>query len=180
MKINISYHYRFQQYDLGVNHPFRGNRFNKAKDFFDEKRLFSSSSVSYVEPDPANREDLLLIHSDNYVNQIFQLAEVGQPYDLDTPVSTSIVEGLMYIIGGVLKIGSSVFNDEISRGVAIGGGFHHAGKNYGGGFCIFNDIGVAIKYLKKLLLDGNPVFYIPIPDEKKILNKLKSKGVKLN
>lgn len=33
------------------------------------------------------------------------------------------------------------------KAISIGGGFHHAGKYYGGGFCIFNDV-VATEWVK--------------------------------
>ncbi|MEM3578689.1 MAG: histone deacetylase, partial [Candidatus Bathyarchaeia archaeon] len=37
---------------------------------------------------------------------------------------------------------------KATRAISLGGGFHHAGKDYGGGFCLFNDIAVLIEYLR--------------------------------
>jgi len=149
LKTCITYHEKFKQYDLGVNHPFRGDRFIKAKIFFDEKSLSASPDVLFIEPKLATIEDLLEVHSKRYVDQIFKLAELGRPYDIDTPVSKRILEGVMYIIGGVIEAGKCVIKGRTKRGVALGGGFHHAGIDYGGGFCLFNDIAILVNKLRK-------------------------------
>ncbi|MCW4020638.1 MAG: histone deacetylase [Candidatus Bathyarchaeota archaeon] len=149
MRACISYHEKFSQYDLGVNHPFRGDRFIKAKTFFDEKKLSKSPNVFFMKPKPAVREDLLKIHTKDYVERVFRLAELGRSYDIDTPVSKSILEGLMLIIGGVKEAGAAVLEGRADRSVALGGGFHHAGRNYGGGFCLFNDIAILVAHLRE-------------------------------
>ncbi len=149
MKVCITYHEKFSQYDLGVNHPFRGNRFPKAKKFFDEKKLSLSPKVLYVEPKPATEKDLLRVHSKEFVNLIRHLADLGRPYDLETPVSKSILEALMLMIGGVIEAGTMVFEGKVAQAVALGGGFHHAGRDYAGGFCIFNDIAILVEYLRE-------------------------------
>ncbi len=149
MRVCITYHEKFVQYDLGVNHPFRGDRFIKAKNIFDEKGLSQLPNVFYLRPKPAELKDLLKVHDDNYVNLIFRLAELGRPYYIDTPVSESILEALMLIIGGVIEAGSKIIEGRADRAVALGGGFHHAGKDYGGGFCLFNDIAVLVEHLRE-------------------------------
>jgi len=149
LKTCITYHEKFSQYDLGVNHPFRGDRFIKAKGFFDEKGLSQSPNVFFIRPEAATRADLLKVHSKDYVDQIFRLAEMGRPYDLDTPVSKEILEALMFIIGGDIEAGSAIFEGRADRAVALGGGFHHAGRDYGGGFCLFNDIAILVEHLRE-------------------------------
>jgi len=134
---------------LGVNHPFRGDRFIKAKNFFEEKGLFQSPDVFFIKPKAATRADLLKVHEEEYVDHIFHLAEHGEPYDIDTPVSPSILEALMLIIGGVIEAGTTVFEGRAERAVALGGGFHHAGRDYGGGFCLFNDIAILVEHLRE-------------------------------
>lgn len=149
MKVCITYHEKFVQYDLGVNHPFRGDRFIKARSIFDEKGLSQSPNVFYIRPEPVERMDLLKVHDENYVNLIYRLAEFGRPYNMDTPVSKSILEALMLIIGGVTEAGTAIIEGRADRAVALGGGFHHAGRDYGGGFCLFNDIAILIEHLRE-------------------------------
>jgi acetoin utilization protein AcuC len=149
LKTCITYHEKFQQYDLGVNHPFRGDRFVKAKAFFDEKGLSQSPNTILIHPNPIERTQLLKVHREEYVDLICRLAELGRPYDIDTPVSKNIVEALMFIIGGVVEAGTAVITGKAERAAALGGGFHHAGKDYGGGFCLFNDIAILVEHLRE-------------------------------
>jgi len=149
LKVCITYHEKFSQYDLGVNHPFRGDRFVKARKFFEEKGLSQMPNVFFIKPRAATRADLLKVHTEKYVDQIFRLAKLGEPYDIDTPVSISILEALMLIIGGVTESGTAIFERQADRAVALGGGFHHAGRNYGGGFCLFNDIAILVERLRE-------------------------------
>ena len=148
-KVLIAYHEKFKQYDLGVNHPFRGDRFVRAKEFFDERGLFDLPEVSLIEPKAASKEDLLKVHTERYVDYIFKLADENRQYDIDTPVSKRILEGALYIIGGVLEVGRRVASGEADRGAVLGGGFHHAGVDYGGGFCLFNDIAILINDIRR-------------------------------
>jgi acetoin utilization protein AcuC len=149
LRVCITYHEKFKQYDLGVNHPYRGDRFIKAKDFFEKKGLSTSPNVFLLEPDPAARRDLLKVHTEEYVDLISRLAELGRPYDIDTPVSRAILEAVMLVVGGVTEAGVAVVEREAGRGVALGGGFHHAGRDYGGGFCLFNDIAILVEHLRE-------------------------------
>jgi acetoin utilization protein AcuC len=147
-KVVITFHEKFRQYDLGEGHPFRGDRFVNAMNFFKEQKLLSLPQLAIIEPKPADKEDLLRVHSLDYVNLIFRLASENRPYDMETPVSPQILEAALLIVGGALECGNAVYSGEAKRGISLGGGFHHAGRDYGGGFCLFNDIAVLVEYLR--------------------------------
>jgi acetoin utilization protein AcuC len=149
LKVGVTYHEKFGQYDLGPGHPFRGDRFVNAMRFFEEQGLFRLPHVIVLKPKPATKQDLLRVHDENYVNLIYRLAEKTKPYDIETPVSPQILEATQLIVGGAMEAGRAVYKSEVSRGVALGCGYHHAGRNYGGGFCLFNDIAVLVEYLRE-------------------------------
>jgi len=149
LKTGIVYHDKFCQYDLGAGHPFRGSRFADSRLLLREKGLDDSLDAVFLEPEMATWEDLTKVHTREYIDLIFRLAEFNQPYDLETPVSTEILEGLMFIIGGAVRAGTSIYEGTVGRSVNLGGGFHHAGKDYGGGFCIFNDIAILARHLRE-------------------------------
>ena len=117
--------------------------------FFEEKGIFKLPNVFMLRPQPATEQDLLKVHDKSYVNLIFRLAQQNRPYDMDTMVSLQILEAAMLIMGGAIEAGNSVLEGRANRAVAIGGGYHHAGRNYGGGFCLFNDIAIMIEYLRQ-------------------------------
>lgn len=147
-KTILAYHEKYRNYDLGEGHPFRGDRFVNAMRFFEDHGLFNRSGVLIVSPQPATRQDLLRVHDGSYVDTIFRLARENRPYDAETPVSPQILEAALLVIGGAIECGRSILEGKTRQAVAIGGGYHHAGRDYGGGFCLFNDVAVLIEYLR--------------------------------
>ncbi|HML04003.1 MAG TPA: histone deacetylase [Candidatus Bathyarchaeia archaeon] len=148
MRTGIAFHEKYVQYDLGPNHPFRGDRFTNAMRVFEEQGLLRLPDVTILRPEPLLREDLLRVHDASYVDLIFRLAKENRPYDMETPVSPGILEAALLIAGGAKRIGEGIATSEIGRGVALGCGLHHAGRDYGGGFCLFNDIAILIEFLR--------------------------------
>jgi len=148
LKVGIVYSEEYAKYDLGEGHPFRGDRFINAMNFFEAQGLFKIPDVLRLHPVPAMKEDLLRVHDPDYIDLIFRLGAASRPYDIETPVSPEILSAVMLIVGGAIEAGNAVLQGRINRAVSIGCGFHHAGRNYGGGFCIFNDIAVMIEHLR--------------------------------
>jgi len=149
LKVGITYHEKFGQYDLGADHPFRGDRFANVMRLFEEQGLLRLPNVLLLKPKLVTERDLLRVHDEEYVNLIFRLAEASGPYDLETPVSPQILEAARLLVGGALECGKAIYEGNFDRAVALGCGFHHAGRNYGGGFCLFNDIAVLVEYLRE-------------------------------
>jgi len=145
----ITYHEKFRQYDLGPGHPFRGDRFENVKRFFEEKGIFQHPNVHVLRPEPATKEDLLMVHDESYINHIFELAEKSMPYDIETPTSPTILEAALLIVGGSILCARMVCENKMARAISLGGGLHHAGRNYGGGFCLFNDVAIAVEYARR-------------------------------
>ena len=143
------YDEKYAKYDLGPGHPFRGDRFINAMRFFEEQGIFQLSNVVSLSPKPIARQELLKVHDEYYVDFIFSLGKKSRPYDIETPVSPNILEAVLLIIGGAIESGKAVFEGRVNRAVAIGCGYHHAGRNYGGGFCLFNDIAMLTEFLRE-------------------------------
>jgi acetoin utilization protein AcuC len=144
----ISFHEKFKSYDLGAGHPFRGDRFSDAMQYFQEQGLLSDPRVTLIQPQPASEKDLLRVHDEEYVKLIFDLAKMRKPYDVETPVTPEILEAALLICGSAIECGNTVMQNTARRAVSVGGGYHHAGRNYGGGFCIFNDVAVLTEHLR--------------------------------
>ena len=149
LRVGIAFHEKYQLYDFGPGHPFRGDRFANAMKFFENQGLLGLPNVMVLEPEIVKLQDLLRVHDKKYIDLIFDYAERGRAYDFDTPLSASILEGALYIMGGAVRVGDALRSDEIDRGVCLGGGLHHAGGNFGGGFCIFNDVAILTRYLQQ-------------------------------
>jgi acetoin utilization deacetylase AcuC-like enzyme len=114
----------------------------------------SHPSVAIIEPQPATWDELALVHTAEYLHKLetgaFDAAELAQ---LEIPWSPQVVEGFRLMTGGTLTaaraaIGSGARDAADSTIFHIGGGFHHAFANHGEGFCLFNDVAVAIRALQ--------------------------------
>jgi len=146
MKAALVYDEALQRYDFGPGHPFRGDRY---KDFF---TLFShafadSSLFDIVRPQPAHEEDLLLVHTPSYIQRIIEGCKTSSIFDTDTPLHPGLEEAARLVVGSSLTASSLVANGRYKIGIGIGGGLHHARPHKEAGFCIYNDVAIAVKSL---------------------------------
>ncbi len=152
--------------DIG-EHVFPTSKYPRLRDLLVERRLAAPSD--FIEPAPAPWHDLALVHTDEYLDKLrhstLSAAEVAL---LEMDASPSVVEGFRLMCGGTLlaariALGLAHVPDIVdhpggdagahrpTRGVGLhlGGGFHHASEDHGEGFCMFNDVAVAIRVLKR-------------------------------
>ena len=64
---------------------------------------------------------------------------------LEIPCSPAIVDGFRLMTGGTITAARLALDGRDRVAVHIGGGFHHAFAGHGEGFCMFNDVAVAIR-----------------------------------
>jgi acetoin utilization deacetylase AcuC-like enzyme len=115
-----------------------------------ERNLVTTDDL--IEPVPASWEQLGLAHTPEYLQKIqtegLSIEEIAQ---LEIPFSTEVVEGFRLMTGGTTSAARHAFQSKDGRQrvvVHLGGGFHHAFANHGEGFCLFNDVAVAIRVLQ--------------------------------
>lgn len=96
-------------------------------------------------------EDLLLFHTKEYVNLVIEKSKTGEGYlDYgDTPAFLGCFEAGAYVVGSTLKGIDLIMEGKYKHVFVPMAGLHHARRNTAAGFCIFNDIGVGIEYLRK-------------------------------
>ena len=72
--------------------------------------------------------------------------ELIQGVDADPLCSTA-----RHSVGGVVLAGEKICTGEITNAFAfIGAGGHHSGRDFFGGFCCFNDVVIAMTYLREV------------------------------
>ena len=104
--------------------------------------------ASFFEPSLASFETACLAHDPAYVKQLFDLSiDAKMVRRIGFPLSKSLIDRERYIIDGTIKSAKYA----LANGVAFNsaGGTHHAGYDYGEGFCMLNDQAVAAQYLLK-------------------------------
>jgi acetoin utilization protein AcuC len=153
-RLTIVYHDGLSAYDFGRGHPFRGSRFPRFMGLVRGTGLVAHPNVEIIEPARATDGDLLLAHSEGYIREVDRRAEMYMPLAADTPLSPTIARACRLIVGGSLRAAEIVARGEARFVEGVGGGLHHAGRRYGGGFCVFNDVAVcALSLLERHGLD---------------------------
>jgi acetoin utilization deacetylase AcuC-like enzyme len=106
------------------------------------------ADADLVAPEPVRDADVLLAHTPEYVRKIRMGAlSVGEQLVLEVPFSPALREAMWLCAGGTHVAGRLA----LERGIAchLGGGFHHAFADHGEGFCLINDVAVAIRMLHR-------------------------------
>jgi len=105
------------------------------------------------EPDfisaPLCREaDVLLVHTKLWVDKLKNgTLSTREELELEVPYSQELVEAFWYMTGGTVLAAEQALRDNCC--IHIGGGFHHAFADHGEGFCLINDVAVAIRSLQR-------------------------------
>lgn len=106
------------------------------------------SPQDFVASEPARDEDILLVHTKEYINKLKTGKLTPQEiFTMELPYSKALVEASWICVGGTILASQNALED--GAGLHIGGGFHHAFPDHGEGFCVLNDIAVAVKRLKR-------------------------------
>ncbi|MCM8766192.1 MAG: histone deacetylase [Candidatus Omnitrophica bacterium] len=141
-KFFYSPHY---EVDLGP-HIFPTLKYRLIKIFLTEE--LSLKEENFISPGRAEKETVCLVHTGEYFDKLknsrLSLEELIR---LEIPMDEKIFVASLICVEGTYL--ASRFAWENGLGIHIGGGFHHAFPDHGEGFCVFNDIAIAIKRLQK-------------------------------
>ncbi|WP_054857017.1 acetoin utilization protein AcuC [Vulcanisaeta sp. JCM 16159] len=149
-KLALAYSDKYLDYNFGPWHPFKPHRERQLVELLREHGLLSSY-VDLVEPRPASDEELMLVHTKDYIDYVKRASINGVGYlDYgDTPAFRGIHEAATIRVGGTLLVTELVNGGKYVHGFNPGGGFHHAKPSEAAGFCVYNDIAIAVKWLRK-------------------------------
>ena len=150
----LVYSTQTRRYDLGANHPFKAIRPEATKSLLEHAKLLDASAI--IAPENATLEDALSVHARAYVNRVIA-ASRGEPvpdhleYGIgtsDTPIFAHMHEATLGVVGATLTAAKLVAGGTFARALNLAGGLHHAHKDKGSGFCVYNDLSVAIAHLR--------------------------------
>lgn len=100
------------------------------------------------DPDRVSRDALLLVHTADYVDRFIAGAlGAAEMRRLGLPWSPALVERSLRAVGGTCEACSEALDSGIAMNLA--GGTHHAFSDHGEGFCVFNDVAVAVRLLQR-------------------------------
>jgi acetoin utilization protein AcuC len=135
-------------YGFPDGHPFGRDRFDAFWREFVNRGL--DRRVEVKEPAACTRDDLLRFHRPEYVARVQKQSETGEGFlDYgDTPAFPGVYEAGQAVVGTVLDAARAILDGRCARAFIPIAGLHHARRDAAGGFCVFNDIGVLIEWLR--------------------------------
>jgi len=138
-------------YSDGYMLPFGHHVFPSQKYRLVQDRLLALGAADpgdFVEPEPAADESVLLVHTPAYVHKLKTgTLSVREELELEVPYSQPLIDAFWLMAGGSILAADLALRDGVC--VHVGGGFHHAFPDHGEGFCVINDIAIAIRKMQQ-------------------------------
>ena len=139
--------------DIGP-HVFPTQKYRLVRD-----RIVADGTVAesdFVTSTACTDDQVLLVHTQDYVQKI----ETGtltkqEELILEVPFSAEVRDAMWLCNGGSILAGRIALEKRIA--VHLGGGFHHAFPDHGEGFCLVNDVAIAVRVLHREELIGRAI-----------------------
>lgn len=159
----LIYHPIYSQLELPEGHRYPIMKYQYLYQAVKDKLVQQDwgQHIEFSQPQPLNVDEIKLVHSEEYVDLLVsgdmpaaKMRRIGFPWS-----ETLVSRTLMSTAGTVLTA-----EKALEHGVAIhlSGGYHHAHKDFGSGFCLFNDLVIAAKHMlerehvdKVLIIDSD-------------------------
>ena len=124
------------------DHKFPIKKFGELANYLIENKIVSK----FYEPIPCSIETLKEAHSEKYIldikNKSLSEKDIKK---IGFPLNDSVVKRSFIATGGTVLASKLAINFGLACNTA--GGSHHANFDGGAGYCVFNDVAVAAKYL---------------------------------
>jgi len=144
-------------YDLSLPgfdqlHPFDGRKFSRAWKIISERLGPSLARYHDCPADPVGDIDLQRVHADGYLGSLTSSpAVVAKALELSLLkllprriIQQRVLLPMKLAVAGTIQATRRALQGEGAIAMNVGGGFHHAFRDHGEGFCLYADVAVAI------------------------------------
>jgi acetoin utilization protein AcuC len=166
--VHIAWAEDYLAYDFGRGHPMSPVRLDLTMRL--ARELGVLDGIPMVDAPSASDELLALVHDPDYVRCVREAGHAPRAYTAerlahgigteDTPCFPDMHEASARYVGGTVAAAERLWRGEADHAVNIAGGLHHAMAGTASGFCVYNDLAVAIRRL--LDLGAERVAYVDV------------------
>ncbi|MBW2406029.1 MAG: histone deacetylase [Deltaproteobacteria bacterium] len=149
-KTGLVYDDIYLNHDTGPHHPETAERLTAIIEYLRITGLFEK--LLYIEPEPAKRDIIAFCHEPHYIDKFERDVTNASSFihTPECPLSRATFEVARYAVGGVLKGVDEVMEGRVTNCFcAVRPPGHHAERSRAMGFCYFNNVAIAAKYLQK-------------------------------
>ena len=138
------------RHNMGADHPECPERLHAIND-----QLIASGLLDHLihyDAEKASKAQLTQVHTDEYVNWVFQHAPTEGLINLDgdTAMNKYTLNAALHAAGAAVQAVDLVMAGEVENAFCcIRPPGHHAGRSGASGFCIFNNVAVAAAHALK-------------------------------
>lgn len=127
-------------------HVFHSDKYRQIRQRLLRNGAFKESD--FIPAPPCQERDVLLVHTRLWVEKLTRgTLSTREELELEVPYSKELVEAFWHVTGGSIVAAETALRNHCC--VHIGGGFHHAFADHGEGFCLINDVAVAIRCMQR-------------------------------
>ncbi len=145
MKTGFFTHNRCLSAKGAAESPENPERLKKLESVFEVSGL--SKRLLTFECESATDNELFLAHDTAYIENLKALAKVNGHLSEETTVTEALLEAAYKNVGAAIKAVTSVVNSDVKNAfVCARPPGHHAGRNFGGGFCFINTVAATAYY----------------------------------
>lgn len=150
MQTGLIYHPDFSKHETG-HHPENKLRLTKTIEYLE--KIGTLSKLFLIPFKKSAEENLFLVHTQKHVDYVKNSYKQNiRCLDPDTPVSADSYEIALLAVGGVLEATRQVAGGNIKNAFClIRPPGHHSTPTRSMGFCLFNNVAIAARYLQKHL-----------------------------
>ena len=148
-KTGFVYHPDYLKHNTGERHPENSGRLVHLLEHLRETETLQE--LEHIKPYNSSPKWIKLVHSPNYIKSIEDACKNGvEMLDADTIISRDSYDVALLAVGGVLAGVDAVIKNKVENAFcAVRPPGHHAEYERAMGFCIFNNIAVASRYIQK-------------------------------
>ena len=140
---------------LPAGHRFPMEKYSRLRDL-----VGSQAGIELVEAPSVTDTQILYAHDPSYLIKVIEgILSAQEQREIGFPWSTQMVERSRHSAGATVAAAKTALQEGIAANLA--GGTHHAYRDTGSGFCVFNDSAIAARTLQKEI---NPSLKVALID----------------